>query len=415
MSGFQGLKELFRRRLLAAVIRDMSGQTTRGYEEELQYQRKLRSVMLTLEIKLQRTDVQQLLVSEEKLPPEQREWNPSLDQEDAKPPQIKKEQEELWSHRAGEQLQRLEEADTTKFPFTPVEVKSEDEETPQSSQCNQRGLQPETEIKTEDSSEPQADTSDAWKESREHQSDSDTEEKIKKRLTTDKKLYRCSECGKIFKKKQDLIQHIIMHKVEKPFSCSECGKTFKYKGHMMAHMSSHWRETIQLLRVCVKSFKTKPDVGRHMRVHTGEKPFRCSVCGKSFKTKPGVGRHRRVHTGEKPFSCSVCGKSFKTKPDVGRHRRVHTGEKPFSCPVCNKRFNRRDNVLRHVLVHTGEKPFSCSKYSRRFTQSSSSHMAIHTVETPFSCLVMGIIWHATMERNPTAALFAVKCLSMSLH
>ncbi|KAM6992288.1 uncharacterized protein LKV04_008339 [Tautogolabrus adspersus] len=128
-------------------------------------------------------DVQQLLVSKEELPPEQQEWSHILDQEDTKPQHIKEEHEELWSSQEEEQLQGLEEADTTKFPFTPVSVKSEDdEEKPQSSQLHQRQteqmetgvdgedcggaeperysdperrLQPETEVKSEDSDEPE--------------------------------------------------------------------------------------------------------------------------------------------------------------------------------------------------------------------------------------------------------------------
>ncbi|XP_039675624.1 oocyte zinc finger protein XlCOF8.4-like, partial [Perca fluviatilis] len=143
------------------------------------------------------TDVEQLSVVKEEVPPEQQECSSSVDQQEPEPPpHIKEEQEELWSSQEGEQLQGLEEADITKFPFTPVPVKSEDdEEEAQSSQLHQRQtqhmeteadgedcggpeparnshplLQPETEDQTGDSSEPEADDSADWKETREPQS-----------------------------------------------------------------------------------------------------------------------------------------------------------------------------------------------------------------------------------------------------
>ncbi|XP_037651667.1 UPF0746 protein DDB_G0281095-like isoform X2 [Sebastes umbrosus] len=102
-------------------------------------------------------DVQQLLVVKEEVPPEQQEWSSSLDQEDPEPPHFKEEQEELWTSQEGEQLQGLEEADITKFTFTPVPVKSEDdEEEPQSSQLHQRQTeQTETEADGEDCGGPE--------------------------------------------------------------------------------------------------------------------------------------------------------------------------------------------------------------------------------------------------------------------
>ncbi|XP_038592427.1 uncharacterized protein LOC119916467 [Micropterus salmoides] len=65
-------------------------------------------------------DVQQLLVIKEETPSE---WSPSLDQEDPELLHIKEEQEKLWTSQEGEQLNGLEEADITRFPFTAVPVK----------------------------------------------------------------------------------------------------------------------------------------------------------------------------------------------------------------------------------------------------------------------------------------------------
>ncbi|XP_039648866.1 zinc finger MYM-type protein 1-like [Perca fluviatilis] len=220
----------------------------------------------------QRRDVQKVIVGEE----HQQEWSSSLDQEDTQPPHIKEEQDELRINQDGEQLQGLEEADITKFPFTPVPVKSEDdEEKPEFSQLHQRQieaikteadgedcggpepamksdpdthLQPDTDDKTGDSSEPETDASD--EETREPQSGLNSRNNYRFPVGDS----RCTTG-------------------EKAFSCSECGKRFGTNGHLK----------------------------RHMGTHTGEKPFSCSVCMKAFRESGSLKRHMRIHTGDKPF------------------------------------------------------------------------------------------------------------------
>ncbi|XP_062235518.1 zinc finger protein 2-like [Platichthys flesus] len=328
------------------------------------------------------TNIQQLMVNKEEVPPEEQHWSPLVDQEDPEPHHIQEEQEEPWTNQDGQQLQGLEEADI-KFTLTPVAVKSEeDEEKLKSSKLHRSEtkknradcggpeparnsgpdgrLQPGPEDKTEDSSETE-ESEDHWMETREPQTGLNTRNN-KQPLSdigckTEKKSLCCSECGRRFNQRGHLNIHMRIHTGEKPFSCSECGKRFNHRGHLNIHMRSHTGEKTFSCHECGKRFNQKGVLNIHKRIHTGEKPFSCSECGKRFSRRDSLNIHMRNHTGEKPFSCSDCCKRFSQRCDLNTHMRSHTGEKPFRCSECDKGFSHRGNLNTHKRIHTREEPF----------------------------------------------------------
>ncbi|XP_078101612.1 uncharacterized protein LOC144514324, partial [Sander vitreus] len=147
MCKVQMLRALVEQRLTAAAeeIFGLFERTIAEYEEELcrskeenERQRELLDAVFNPQLRLHRAalppdNISQIVIKEEQqecsFSVDQQECSFSVDQPDPEPPQhIKEEQEELWSSQEGEQLQGLEEADITKFPFTLVPVKSEDDE-----------------------------------------------------------------------------------------------------------------------------------------------------------------------------------------------------------------------------------------------------------------------------------------------
>ncbi|XP_076995293.1 zinc finger protein 510 [Tamandua tetradactyla] len=211
--------------------------------------------------------------------------------------------------------------------------------------------------------------------------------KVRQRIHSEVKTYKCNECGKFFCQKGHLIQHERIHTGEKPFECNECGKTFSQKSHLSTHQRIHTAEKPYKCNECGKTFVQKSTLRGHQRIHTGEKPYECSECGKTFVQKSTLRDHHRIHTGEKSFQCSECGKPFGQKSNLRIHQKTHNGEKAYQCNDCNKSFWRKDHLIQHKKTHTGEKPFKCTECGKTFARTSTLrvHHRIHTGEKPFKC------------------------------
>uniref|UniRef100_A0A672ZGI8 C2H2-type domain-containing protein n=1 Tax=Sphaeramia orbicularis TaxID=375764 RepID=A0A672ZGI8_9TELE len=444
----QILRKLVEQRLTAAAeeIFGLFERTIAEYEEELcrtkeenQRHRQILDCVWNPRVLLHKTDIQQLSVVKDEVPPEQQEWNPIVDQEEPEPepPHIKEEQEELWTSQ---------EMNITKFPSTLFPVKSEDDdgEKVKSSQLQQtqteenkeeankvdcgesepacsfyphRHLQTKTDKQNEDSEETKDSDEDQTlnhkpesklpTNSSTEQMETETDGDYGGGSEPDMNLVHMESVkGRTFDSNSLPEERMDTHTGQKLVGSSECEATFSQKKNTtqetnsprdmmnntdMSPSDGGCEKKPYHCSVCAKTFCWKSHLEIHMTSHTGEKRFKCSLCHKCFRRRSTLRRHMNAHTGEKLFHCPVCQKGFTCNSHLTGHMIIHTGEKPFSCSECGKRFNWKMVLERHMIIHTGEKPFSCSECGKRFTRKTGleRHMMLHTGEKPFSCSECG--------------------------
>ncbi|XP_067471487.1 zinc finger protein 845-like isoform X1 [Thunnus thynnus] len=353
------------------------------------------------------------------------EKNSSLAQEDPEPPQIKEEQEEVYTSLEGEQLVLKQETET--FMWTPTCEESDNSED-QTEDSDETESAAEKEhvvsmlVKSSVVPEPNSDDqllshNSHVAESQDHKGgklgdsgstrnaetepkkrhhrrknptnneDNSTTSKIHGNIYTGKKSLKCNTYGKAFKCKSNLNKHLRVHTGEKAYPCNTCEKRFSQPAALKVHMRVHTGEKPYTCNTCEKRFSELGTLKQHMRTHTGEKPYTCNTCEKRFCKPSALKVHMRVHTGERPYPCNTCEKRFFQHCDLKLHMRIHTGEKPYTCNTCEKRFCQLGALKLHMRVHTGKKPYTCNTCEKRFSKTSALkvHMRVHTGEKPYPC------------------------------
>ncbi|XP_063229673.1 zinc finger protein 660-like isoform X3 [Bacillus rossius redtenbacheri] len=211
-------------------------------------------------------------------------------------------------------------------------------------------------------------------------------------------LYVCDECGKMFKRSYGLRNHqmsvhlpdagqstaeSLQQAREKKYTCPTCGRRFRFRCLLQDHLNLHSGAKPYRCQECGRTFAQRSSMKQHERTHGSTKPFKCPHCGVAFFMRGNMNKHVRTHTGERPFVCDVCGETYAQSNHLTVHRRTHTGERPFSCDVCGRGFTKKSDVLRHVRIHTGELPFLCQVCGRGFRQSAqcANHVKSRHPET----------------------------------
>ena len=234
--------------------------------------------------------------------------------------------------------------------------------------------------------------------------------------------FACSDCGKVFNKKQNMNCHILKVHNHGDRICESCGEIFKsidektfyehvdncanleyqceeckfitrstydFRKHQLMHS-----DDAGVCDICQAVFPSKQRLKLHRITHSEDRPIRiCEHCGRKFKTKDAVEKHiLRFHSNiERLWKCSICGYKAKLDADLKKHLRlVH--DKKFKCSMCPFMTNQEAQLLEHLVCHGPNHNLPCTwqgcYYRAETVTELEKHCAdVHNAMSKHQCLL----------------------------
>lgn len=211
---------------------------------------------------------------------------------------------------------------------------------------------------------------------------------LKKHKSRNKdRVFRCTACDLTFEYKCILKAHFVRkHTNLYKFTCELCGKKYKVKGDLTNHVRFYHQEQTIVCEICGKACSNSNSLYTHQKRFHYKPKYECGVCKRRMVSQENLDQHViSQHERKERVICEECGKTFSNRVILNRHAEsVHNGVKPHGCPVCGKSFARHSHLRQHLLIHTGKRVFVCDICGKSFAQKPGliSHRKIHPGNHP---------------------------------
>lgn len=166
----------------------------------------------------------------------------------------------------------------------------------------------------------------------------------------------CPICQKKFPVEDEMYKHSLVHFKDESleYACKDCGKLFKRPDELQKHLFEIHAHHLYKCSLCKEIFDCKVSIQVHFAVkHSNEtKTMGCIKCGVPFGTEMDLLKHVKVdHLNILNYhKCLFCNHTFSSEVDLQCHLVTHS--QIYKCSACHIPFGSKDAFQEHLkTVH----------------------------------------------------------------